>query len=167
MLQVIIKTSEGKIKLELNDEKAPITVENFKTIANSGYYEGTIFHRVIQGFVAQTGGFTSNLVEKPTPADGNVMNESGNGLSNIRGTIGIARGNAPHGGKAQFYINLSDNTDLNPRPTRWGFAVFGKIVEGMEIVDQIGHVDVGARGVFERDVPIQNIIIESVEILNE
>lgn len=165
--QVRFVTNLGAFVAELDIGRAPLTVEHFLSYVNAGHYEGTIFHRVIQGFVAQTGGFTSNLVEKPTPADGNVMNESGNGLSNIRGTIGIARGNEPHGGKAQFYINLSDNTDLNPRPTRWGFAVFGKIVEGMEIVDQIGHVDVGARGVFERDVPIQNIIIESVEILNE
>lgn len=165
--QVRFVTNLGAFVVELDIGRAPLTAEHFLSYVNAGHYEGTIFHRVIQGFVAQTGGFTSNLVEKPTPENGSVMNESGNGLSNIRGTIGLARANEPHGGRAQFYINLSDNTDLNPRPTRWGFAVFGKIVEGMEIVDQIGHIDVGARGRFERDVPIQNIIIESVEILNE
>jgi peptidyl-prolyl cis-trans isomerase A (cyclophilin A) len=165
--QVRIVTNLGGIVIELNRGRAPLTVENFLGYVEAGHYEGTIFHRVIQGFVAQTGGFTANLEEKPTPDDGNVINESGNGLSNIRGTIALARANEPHGGKAQFYINLADNTDLNPRPTRWGFAVFGKIVEGMDIADQIGHVPVGARGQFDRDVPMQNITIESIELLNE
>ena len=165
--QVRIVTNLGGIVIELDRGRAPLTVEHFLSYVEAGHYEGTIFHRVIQGFVAQTGGFTANLEEKPTPDDGNVINESGNGLSNIRGSIGLARSTEPHGGKSQFYINLSDNTDLNPRPTRWGFAVFGKIIEGMDIADQIGHIEVGARGPFDRNVPIQNITIESIERLNE
>jgi cyclophilin family peptidyl-prolyl cis-trans isomerase len=165
--QVRIITNLGGFVIELDKGRAPLTVENFLSYVESGHYEGTIFHRVIQGFVAQTGGFTANFEEKPKPDDGIVINESGNGLSNIRGSIGLARGNEPHGGSAQFYINLTDNTDLNPRPTRWGYAVFGKIVEGMDIADQIGHVEVGPGGEFDRDVPLQHITIESAELINE
>ena len=130
-----------------------------------GFYNGMIFHRVVAGFIAQTGGYTADLKLKPTT--GNVPNESGNGLSNLRGTVGFARSKEPHSGTSQFYINLADNLDLNPRPTRWGYAVFGKVVEGMEVVDDIGHRPTGPGGPFDRNVPLEPITIESIEILSE
>ena len=163
--QVRFETSLGAFVMELDRDRAPLTVENFLTYVREGYYEGTVFHRVIQGFVAQGGGFTANMQEKSP--ERSVVNESGNGLSNLRGTVGLARTNAPHSGNAQFYINLDDNTDLNPRPTRWGYTVFGTIVEGMEVVDEIGHVPTGAGGTFDRNVPVQPILVERAEILSE
>ena len=163
--QVRFETSLGAFVMELDRDRAPLTVENFLTYVREGYYEGTVFHRVIQGFVAQGGGFTVNMQEKSP--ERSVVNESGNGLSNLRGTVGLARTNAPHSGNAQFYINLDDNTDLNPRPTRWGYTVFGTIVEGMEVVDEIGHVPTGAGGTFDRNVPVQPILVERAEILSE
>jgi cyclophilin family peptidyl-prolyl cis-trans isomerase len=158
-------TNLGSFVLELDRERAPITVMNFLNYVRRGYYEGTIFHRVIHGFVAQAGGYTADLSEKMP--DTAVVNESGNGLSNLRGTVGLARTGAPHSGTAQFYLNLADNVDLNPRPTRWGYTVFGRVVEGMEVVDEIGQKPTGARGPLDRDVPVENIIIESAEILSE
>ena len=116
--QVRFVTNRGAFVVELDGDRAPLTVENFVSYVREGHYEGTVFHRVIQGFIAQAGGFTANLQEKGAERD--VVNESGNGLSNLRGTIGLARANEPHSGNAQFYINLADNLDLNPRPTRWG-----------------------------------------------
>ena len=118
---------------------------------------------VTGGFVAQAGGYTADLALKETK--GTVVNESGNGLSNLRGSVGFARTNEPHSATSQFYINLADNLDLNPRPTRWGYAVFGSIVEGMEVVDEIGHVATGAGGPFDRSVPVEPIVIERVERL--
>ena len=115
--------------------------------------------------VAWAGGYTTDMQLKPVQRS--VVNESGNGLSNMRGTVGLARATDPHSGNAQFYINLSDNLDLNPRPTRWGYAVFGTVVEGMEVVDEIGHRPTGARGSFERYVPVDTIVIERVEELAE
>ena len=163
--QVRFITNRGAFVVELDGDRAPLTVENFLSYVREGHYEGTVFHRVIQGFIAQAGGFTSNLQEKGAERD--VVNESGNGLSNLRGTIGLARANEPHSGNAQFYINLADNLDLNPRPTRWGYTVFGTIVEGMEVVDEIGHAPTGPGGSFERNVPTQTIVIERAEILYE
>jgi len=160
---VRVTTTLGSFEIELNGLRAPLTIENFIQYAREGHYEGTIFHRVIQGFVAQTGGFTVELEEKP--AERTVANESGNGLSNLRGSVGLARTNDPHSGGSQFYINLADNLDLNPRPTRWGFTVFGTIVEGMEVVDEIGHRPTGAAGQFERNVPLEPIVIEKIELL--
>ena len=162
---VRVTTTLGSFVIEFNSLRAPLTTENFIQYAREGHYEGTIFHRVIQGFVAQTGGFTVELEEKP--AERTVANESGNGLSNLRGSVGLARTNNPHSGGSQFYINLADNLDLNPRPTRWGFTVFGTIVEGMEIVDEIGHRPTGAAGQFERNVPLELIVIEQIELLYE
>ena len=162
---VRVTTTLGSFEIELNGLRAPLTIENFIQYAREGHYEGTIFHRVIQGFVAQTGGFTVELEEKP--AERTVANESGNGLSNLRGSVGLARTNDPHSGGSQFYINLADNLDLNPRPTRWGFTVFGTIVEGMEVVDEIGHRPTGAAGQFERNVPLEQIVIEQIELLYE
>jgi cyclophilin family peptidyl-prolyl cis-trans isomerase len=163
--RVRIVTNLGAFVIELDRERAPLTVENFLSYVREGYYSGTIFHRVVHGFVAQGGGYTETLADKPAPR--NVVNESGNGLSNLRGTVGLARTGEPHSGNSQFYINLADNIDLNPRPTRWGYAVFGHVVEGMEVVDEIGQKPTGAGGIFERDVPVETIVIERAEIVSE
>lgn len=158
-------TTLGDFVIELNSRRAPLTTESFLQYAREGHYEGTVFHRVIQGFVAQAGGYTADLQEKQV--ERSVVNESGNGLSNLRGTVGLARTTEPHSGTSQFYINLADNLDLNPRPTRWGYTVFGTVVEGMEVVDEIGHRPTGAGGSFDRNVPVEPIVIERVELLYE
>ncbi len=161
--RVNVVTNAGSFVIELDVDRAPLTVENFLAYADEGHYDGTVFHRVIQGFVAQAGGYTGDYQLKPV--DRNVVNESGNGLSNLRGTVGLARTADPHSGNAQFYVNLIDNLDLNPRPTRWGYTVFGTVIEGMEVVDEIGHVPTGANGTFDRNVPVENIVIEHIEAL--
>ena len=179
MTLVTIKTSVGEIKLELNDEKAPITVENFKTIANSGYYEGTIFHRVINGFMVQGGGLYPYKSIKPGAAaygsegllpkasgTAPIQNEANNGLSNDRGTIAMARTMDPHSATSQFFINHKDNESLNHTAEKgqgWGYAVFGKVTEGMDVVDQIADVETGSSGMYQ-DVPVDVITIESVTI---
>ncbi|HEX9878150.1 MAG TPA: peptidylprolyl isomerase [Gammaproteobacteria bacterium] len=163
--RVEIVTNLGSFVLELDRERAPFTVGNFLDYAREGHYSGTIFHRVIHSFVAQAGGYTANMVAKPV--ERSVVNESGNGLTNLRGTIGLARTGEPHSGNAQFYINLADNPDLNPRPTRWGYTVFGRVIEGMDVVDEIGQKQTGAGGEFDRDVPLETIVIERAEILAE
>ncbi len=165
MTQVTIETSLGDIKLELNDEKAPITVENFKTIANSGYYEGTIFHRVINGFMIQGGGLTSDMSNKSSDTSP-IQNEANNGLPNDRGTIAMARTMDPHSATSQFFINHKDNGFLNhtgETSQGWGYAVFGKVTEGMDVVDQIAEVATGSSGAYQ-DVPQEVITIESVVI---
>jgi cyclophilin family peptidyl-prolyl cis-trans isomerase len=163
--RVQVVTTDGDFVIELDRERAPLTVETFLGYVNEGHYAGTIFHRVVAGFIAQAGGYTADLVLKPT--DHNVVNESGNGLSNLRGTVGLARTGDPHSGNSQFYINMADNLDLNPRPTRWGYAVFGKVVEGMDVVDEIGHVPTGAGGEFDRNVPVTPIVIERMVLLTD
>ena len=163
--RVRVKTSVGSFVIELDRGRAPLTVDAFLKYAKQGFYSGLIFHRVVAGFIAQAGGYTADLQQKPVTA--NVPNESGNGLSNLRGTVGFARSNDPHSGTSQFYVNLGDNLDLNPRPTRWGYAVFGKVVEGMEVVDDIGHRPTGPGGPFDRNVPIQPITIERVDVIGE
>ncbi len=165
MTQVTIETSLGDIKLELNDEKAPITVENFKTIANSGYYEGTIFHRVINGFMIQGGGLTSDMSNKSSDTSP-IQNEANNGLPNDRGTIAMARTMDPHSATSQFFINHKDNGFLNhtgETSQGWGYAVFGKVTEGMDVVDQIAEVATVSSGAYQ-DVPQEVITIESVVI---
>ena len=165
MTQVTIKTSVGNVQLELNNEKAPITVENFKTIANSGYYEGTIFHRVINGFMVQGGGLTADMNNKSSGTSP-IQNEANNGLSNDRGTIAMARTMDPHSATSQFFINHKDNGFLNhtgENSQGWGYAVFGAVTEGMEIVDQIAEVATGSSG-GHQDVPVEVITIESVTI---
>ena len=165
MTQVTIKTSVGDIQLELNDEKAPVTVENFKTIASSGYYEGTIFHRVINGFMIQGGGLTADMNNKSS-GTGPIQNEANNGLPNDRGTIAMARTMDPHSATSQFFINHKDNTFLNhtgETSQGWGYAVFGMVTEGMDIVDQIAEVATGSSGAYQ-DVPEEVITIESVTI---
>jgi cyclophilin family peptidyl-prolyl cis-trans isomerase len=161
--RVRVFTTAGSFVIELDRSRAPLTVEAFLGYVSKGFYNGTIFHRVVSGFIAQAGGYTADFTQKP--ATQTVFNESGNGLSNIRGTVGFARANEPHSGTSQFYVNLADNVDLNPRPTRWGYAVFGKVVEGMEVVDDIGHRPTGGGGPFDRSVPVEPITIESIQIL--
>ena len=165
MTQVTIKTSVGDIQLELNNEKAPITIENFKAIANSGYYEGTIFHRVINGFMVQGGGLTADMDNKSSGTSP-IQNEANNGLANDRGTIAMARTMDPHSATSQFFINHKDNGFLNhtgENSQGWGYAVFGAVTEGMEIIDQIAEVATGSSG-GHQDVPVEVITIESVTI---
>jgi cyclophilin family peptidyl-prolyl cis-trans isomerase len=167
--RVRVYTTAGSFVIELNRERAPLTVEAFLGYVKQGFYNGTIFHRVIPGFIAQAGGYTADFKLKPTK--GFVLNESGNGLGNLRGTVGFARTNDPHSGTSQFYINLADNVDLNPRPTRWGYAVFGRIVDdkdkddGMRVVDEIGHRPTGSGGPFDKNVPVEPITIETIELI--
>jgi len=165
MTEVIIKTSLGDINLELNNEKAPITVENFISIAESGYYEGTIFHRVINGFMIQGGGLTADMSNKSSGTSP-IQNEANNGLSNDRGTIAMARTMDPHSATSQFFINHKDNGFLNhtgETSQGWGYAVFGVVTDGMDVVDQIADVATGSSGAYQ-DVPQEVITIESVVI---
>ena len=159
--RVRVVTNAGNFVIELDKTRAPVTVEAFLKYVDQNFYSGVIFHRVVAGFIAQAGGYTADMMQKPVTA--NVFNESGNGLSNLRGSVGFARSNDPHSGTSQFYINLADNIDLNPRPTRWGYAVFGKVVEGMEVVDDIGHRPTAGGGPFDRNVPLEPIVIERIE----
>ena len=159
--KVKVTTSMGSFTIELEDQRAPLTVANFLQYVREGHYSGTIFHRVISNFVAQGGGFDEKYVERPVRAK--LFNESGNGLSNRRGTVGMARTADAHSADAQFYVNLSDNPPLDPQASRWGYAVFGKVVEGMEVVDAIGSVATGSAGQFDGDVPVKPIVIEKVE----
>ena len=165
MTEVIIKTSLGDINLELNNEKAPITVENFISIAESGYYEETIFHRVINGFMIQGGGLTSDMSNKSSGTSP-IQNEANNGLPNDRGTIAMARTMDPHSATSQFFINHKDNGFLNhtgETSQGWGYAVFGVVTDGMDVVDQIAEVATGSSGAYQ-DVPQEVITIESVVI---
>ena len=165
MTQVTIKTSAGNIHLELDGEKAPITVANFVAIAKSGYYEGTLFHRVIKGFMVQGGGLNADMSNKSS-GTAPIQNEANNGLVNDRGTVAMARTNDPHSATGQFFINHNDNGFLNhtgENAQGWGYAVFGKVSEGMDIVDQIAEVATGNTG-GHSDVPVEAITIESVTI---
>jgi cyclophilin family peptidyl-prolyl cis-trans isomerase len=151
------ETTEGKIVLELDGRRAPITVRNFLELIDSGYFDGTVFHRVIPDFMIQGGAYTPDLKSRES---GDVLfNESGNGLTNMRGTIAMARLNEPHTAKAQFFINLKDNTSLDPQPERWGYAVFGYVIEGMDVVDTIAAVRTAPGGPFPADVPVVPIVI--------
>jgi peptidyl-prolyl cis-trans isomerase A (cyclophilin A)/peptidyl-prolyl cis-trans isomerase B (cyclophilin B) len=161
--RVRVVTTAGNFVIELDPIRAPRTVEAFMKYVREGFYSGVIFHRVVAGFIAQAGGYTPDLQAKPVTQT--IVNESGNGLSNLRGTVGFARTNDPHSGTSQFYVNLADNIDLNPRPTRWGYAVFGKVIEGMEVVDDIGHRPTGGGGPFDRGVPVEPIVIERIELI--
>ena len=166
--QVQLNTSVGPITLELADDKAPRTVDNFLTYAREGFYNGTIFHRVIDGFMIQGGGFTAGFQQKPTRAP--VPNEADNGLKNLRGTIAMARTSDPNSATAQFFINVKDNAALDYKsstPQGWGYAVFGKVIDGMEVVDKIRQIPTGAGGPGNRfsDVPTIPVVLESVTIL--
>lgn len=150
----------GSFIIELNAERAPLTVPNFLKYVDQGHYTGTIFHRVIANFIIQGGGFDKEY--KPRPAPTKVFNESGNGLTNVRGTVGMARSEEPHSSDAQFYVNLYDNQALDPSLTRWGYAVFGKVIQGMDVVDKIGNVPTTTHGLF-KDTPVQPVVIERIE----
>ncbi len=156
---VELTTSAGVIRLELDDTKAPVTVANFLEYVNSGHYNGTIFHRVIKGFMVQGGGFEPGLKQKATK--GEIQNEANNGLKNDRYTIAMARTSAPHSASAQFFINGTNNDFLNFKsetPNGWGYAVFGKVVAGTEVVDEIEKAKTGRQG-FHDDVPKEDIVI--------
>jgi peptidyl-prolyl cis-trans isomerase B (cyclophilin B) len=166
-MKVTLQTSKGDIVLELNREKAPITVDNFVGYVKSGHYDGTIFHRVIEGFMIQGGGFESGLRQKPTREP--IQNEANNGLSNETGTIAMARTMAPHSASAQFFINVKDNTFLDhtaPTSQGWGYAVFGKVVEGMDVVNEIKKVRTGSRGGHD-DVPVEDVTINKAIVLED
>jgi len=163
--QVEIKTSQGNFVVELDGRRAPVSVQNFVRYVQEGFYDGTIFHRVISGFVAQAGGFDQNLKEKKTREP--IPNESGNGLSNVRGTIAMARMGAPHTGTAQFYINLANNRNLDPNPSRWGYCVFGQVVAGMDILDKIAAIPTTARKPFRGDFPETLVTIESARLIED
>ena len=163
---VVLKTNYGDIYIELYPDKAPITVKNFLIHVKEGFYNGLIFHRVIPNFVIQGGGFDKNMIPKRsthTP----IKNESNNGLSNLRGTIAMARTSDPHSATSQFFINLRDNTflDYGKTPQKWGYAVFGKVIKGMDVVDKIAHVKTTVRPPF-RDVPVKPVIILKAEVVN-
>jgi peptidyl-prolyl cis-trans isomerase A (cyclophilin A)/peptidyl-prolyl cis-trans isomerase B (cyclophilin B) len=165
--RVALHTNLGVIELEIQADKAPKSAANFLTYARDGFYGGTIFHRVIPGFMVQGGGFTPDHVEKPARPP--VPNEAGNGLKNERGTIAMARTNDPHSAAAQFFINVANNEMLNhvaPTDSRsWGYAVFGRVTKGMEIVDKIVALPTGPGGPFDTDVPKPTVTIERAEIL--
>lgn len=162
---VRISTNMGDIVLELDREKAPKSVENFLNYVQEGFYDGTIFHRVIDGFMVQGGGFTQDFQKKSTRAP--IGNEANNGLKNLNGTIAMARTNDPHSATAQFFINVADNGFLDhrsPTPRGWGYAVFGKVVEGMDVVNKIRKTPTGSGGPFRTDVPLTPVIMEKVTV---
>jgi cyclophilin family peptidyl-prolyl cis-trans isomerase len=159
--QVLVVTSMGNFTIELNPERAPLTVANFMVYVDQGHYTNTLIHRAVANFVIQGGGFNVDYTPKVAPAK--VPNESGNGLSNLRATVGLARTQDPHGGNAQFYVNLNDNPALDPNASRWGYAVFGRVVDGMEVVDRIGNVATGAHGIIKEETPLKPVIIQKIE----
>lgn len=157
---IVLETNKGNIEIQLDLEKAPITAQNMLDYVNAGFYDGTIFHRVIKNFMIQGGGFTPDMNQKETKA--NIENEAFNGLKNDRGAIAMARTNDPHSASSQFFINHKDNDFLNfsaKTPMGWGYCVFGKVTEGMDIVDAIAEVATGNAG-FHQDVPVEPVIIE-------
>jgi cyclophilin family peptidyl-prolyl cis-trans isomerase len=155
---------EGSIIIQLDGRRAPITVSNFTKLIKEKYFDGTIFHRVIPNFMIQGGGFNKELMNLE-PVD-TIANESGNGLKNLRGSIAMARTSDPHSANAQFFINTKDNSFLNPKSGNWGYAVFGNVIDGMDIIDKISKKSTGPRGRFSQDVPIENIEIMKIIILD-
>jgi len=164
MVTVTMETNKGVITLELDRSKAPVSVENFITYAKSGHYDGTIFHRVIPGFMIQGGGFDTSMQQKDTNPP--IKNEAANGLKNDKGTVAMARTNVPDSATSQFFINAKDNDFLNhtsPTPQGWGYAVFGKVTGGMDVVESIENVSTSNKG-GHQDVPVSDVIIEKVTI---
>lgn len=165
--RVALHTNLGDIVIELDPVKAPISSENFLNYVKDGYYNGTVFHRVIDNFMAQGGGYTVDL--QPKPARASIQNEANNGLSNQRGTVAMARTGEPHSAASQFFINLVDNPRLDfvsdQNGMTWGYAVFGKVVEGMDVVDKIRAIPTSGQGPFRSDVPTQAVVIERTEVL--
>lgn len=159
---VLMETSQGKVKLELFEKEAPVSVKNFLEYAKSGFYNGTIFHRVIPGFMIQGGGFSTDFTQKATKAP--IKNEAANGLKNLRGTLAMARTSDPESATAQFFINVVNNDMLNrPKPDGHGYAVFGKVIEGMDVVDKISTVKTGFYQGFQ-DVPVNQVRIISIKV---
>ena len=160
-----LTTNHGDILIELDTEKAPETSANFEQYVRDGHYDGTLFHRVINGFMVQGGGMDTDFREKATRAP--VKNEADNGLKNVTGSIAMARTNDPHSATAQFFINVKDNGFLDhraPNPQGWGYCVFGKVTEGMDVVESIKAVKTGNRGMHQ-DVPAENVVIEKAEVV--
>lgn len=159
-----IETTEGTIILELDGRAAPLTVGHFLRLVDSGFYDGLIFHRVIPGFMAQGGGFTPSFTLKED--DASIPNESGNGLSNVYGTVAMARTADPHSANSQFFINVADNSRLDPKKDNisgtWGYTVFGMVIDGMDVVDKIVSVQTGPQGPFPKDVPVVPIVIKKM-----
>jgi cyclophilin family peptidyl-prolyl cis-trans isomerase len=159
---ITIQTSEGTIKADLDEEKAPVTVENFMRYVDDSHYDGTIFHRVIPSFMIQGGGFSADMKQKPVKAP--IRNEAGNGLTNDRGTLAMARTSVVDSATSQFFINTADNAFLNHRgktPDAFGYAVFGKVVEGLDVVDRIEKLPTGRAGHHD-DVPVKPVVIQSI-----
>ena len=162
---VQMETSAGTLRIELDDEKAPLSVANFLEYVNKGHFDGTVFHRVIKGFMLQGGGFEPGMKQKPTAAP--IQNEANNGLKNRKYTLAMARTSDPHSATAQFFINCVDNDFLDFRAENaqgWGYAVFGKVVEGQEVVDKIRKVATGSAGMHQ-NVPLEPVVIEKAECL--
>jgi len=164
--RVVLSTTQGDMIIELADDRAPVTVENFLKYVEEGFYDGTIFHRVIEGFMIQGGGFDEKYKRKSTRSA--IANEASNGLRNQRYTISMARTNSPHSATSQFFINAEDNINLDhqgPTPRGWGYAVFGRVIDGQDIVDKISQVSTGPGGPFSRDAPREKIIINEIAII--
>ena len=162
---VRVTTSMGDFVIELLPDRAPLTCTNFLRYVKEGYYTGTLIHRVVSNFVIQGGGHDATTYQLK-PVHDSIFNESGNGVQNKRSMVGLARGEAPHSGNAQFYVNIVDNPDLDPLPTRWGYAVFGRVVQGMDVVDRIGATATGSFGPFKSDAPLKPVIIQKVEVID-
>jgi len=163
---VELHTNHGVIRIELDDVKAPVTVANFLSYLAQGHYDGTVFHRVIKGFMVQGGGFDASMQQKPT--DATIQNEANNGLTNEHYTVAMARTSAPHSASAQFFINTTNNSFLNFKAetaSGWGYAVFGKVVDGMDVVDEIEKVRTGNKGGHD-DVPMENVLIERAVLVS-
>lgn len=163
--QVDLHTNHGVIRVELDAEKAPESVRNFLAYVEKGHYDGTVFHRVIKGFMIQGGGFDATMKQKPT--DAQIRNEANNGLKNNRYTLAMARTSDPHSATAQFFINATDNEFLNfkaENASGWGYAVFGKVVDGTAVVDAIERVKTGRKG-FHDDVPLEDVVIEKASLV--
>jgi peptidyl-prolyl cis-trans isomerase A (cyclophilin A) len=163
--RVRVETSAGDFVVEVDAVRAPLTAENFLRYVRDGAYDGTVFHRVIANFVVQGGGYDDRLTLRPARAS--IPNESGNGLSNRRGTLGLAREDSPHSGSSQFYINLIDNPGLDPLPSRWGYAVFGRVVEGMDVVDRIAYMRTETVPNFGADVPVERPVVRRAWVLDD
>jgi cyclophilin family peptidyl-prolyl cis-trans isomerase len=163
--QVRVTTNMGEFVIEVRNDRAPLTAANFLRYVREGFYTNTLLHRVVANFVIQGGGHDATSLQlKPTHE--NVFNESGNGLQNKRGTVGLARGESPHSGNAQFYVNLVDNPDLDPVSTRWGYTVFGRVVQGMDVIEHIGETPTGSMGPFKSDSPLKPVVIQKMEIIS-
>jgi peptidyl-prolyl cis-trans isomerase B (cyclophilin B) len=165
MRQVDLETSAGTIRVELDDEKAPETVKNFLTNVENGHYDGTVFHRVIKGFMVQGGGFEPGMKQKSSDAP--IKNEANNGVKNDKYTLAMARTSDPHSATAQFFINAADNAFLNFKSesaSGWGYAVFGKVVSGQDVVDAIEGVKTGRKG-FHDDVPLEDVVIQRAVVV--